>query len=192
MMAPSVAFLLCCDSAANVRSHGKKRSFRPILGSDDANSVWAKKLNYIHALPLLSSRSTTRPSGEDRLGAVLTESAKRKRQRLRQRRILHWAQRGRCAGCGGSIGEGAKGPRLGPKFPTFDHLVLRSCGGMRTVANGLLKHRMCNEQRGTRPPSGCDLVWHIGVMARLRTDEAVNAWGECLLSALEHKSLGDQ
>lgn len=100
--------------------------------------------------------------------------SKEGQRRARQKRILHWAQSGRCAGCG--CGIGAKGPRSRPSYPTFDHVVAKSRGGGRVLINGLLKHRGCNDERGDRPPTGCDRVWHQVVLARLYSEEAAKVW----------------
>lgn len=93
--------------------------------------------------------------------------------------MLHWAQGGVCAGCGKSIGLKGKAKRS-PNYPTFDHVDPRHLGGLRSVANGLLKHQRCNGFRDNRLPTGCDLVWHWGVLARLQSDVAVERWGETL------------
>lgn len=105
---------------------------------------------------------------------------KRKRQRERQREILHWAQSGLCAGCARPIGLGRKGPRLGPTYPTFDHYDPKHLDGRRTVWNGLLKHRRCNEARGGRMPTGCDTIWHWNLIDRLRTPQAIGHWPDQL------------
>lgn len=96
--------------------------------------------------------------------------------------ILQWAQRGICAGCGWPIGTGKSLARRSPRYPTFDHVDPKALGGARTVANGLLKHRRCNEARGGAPPTGCDLIWHWSVLQRLRAPEALAIWGEALAS----------
>ena len=102
-----------------------------------------------------------------------------KRRRQRQRRMLHWAQQGICAGCGGPIKATGK-VKWAPDYPTFDHVDPRRLGGPRSIKNGLLKHRVCNELRKGDLPSGCDLVWHWSVLAKLRSEGAVAMWGEAL------------
>jgi hypothetical protein len=89
------------------------------------------------------------------------------KQHSAQRRALRWAQRSICAGCGRLIPSARRLKRYHPDYPTFDHLQLRSEGGRRTLANGLLKHQRCNVSRGDRPPNGCDFVWAAVVQARL-------------------------
>lgn len=102
-----------------------------------------------------------------------------KRRRQRQRTMLHWAQRGICAGCGGAIKATGK-DRRAPDYPTFDHVDPRRLGGPRSIKNGLLKHRRCNELREGRLPSGCDLIWHWSVLEKLQSDAAIARWGEAL------------
>jgi hypothetical protein len=49
-------------------------------------------------------------------------------------------------------------PANSPLQPTFDHYDPAYLGGQRTVRNGLLKHRDCNERRGAQLPTGCDIT----------------------------------
>ena len=90
------------------------------------------------------------------------------RQMTTQRNALRLAQRSICAGCGQHIPSHRKLKRHHPDYPTFDHVVPRSQGGGRTLANGLLKHQRCNQQRGARIASGCDRIWQAVVAAVLR------------------------
>lgn len=110
---------------------------------------------------------------------------RRERQRMRkQREILHWAQKGHCAGCGRTMGWSGKGtPTQSDLYPTFDHFAPKSWGGRRIVANGLLKHQLCNNLRADRRPTGCDLVWHDHVLTRLRSLDAVCRWGAAVATA---------
>lgn len=89
------------------------------------------------------------------------------KQLAAQRRALRWAQTSICAGCGHHLPSTRKLPLHHPDYPTFDHVVPRSAGGGRTLNNGLLKHQRCNQKRRDTPPTGCDLVWHAAVSARL-------------------------
>ena len=89
------------------------------------------------------------------------------KRRAAQRRALRWAQTDICAGCGAFLPGGRRLPRHHPEAPTFDHVIARSEGGGRTLANGLLKHQRCNQQRGHKPPTGCDLLWLDLVQSRL-------------------------
>jgi 5-methylcytosine-specific restriction endonuclease McrA len=84
-----------------------------------------------------------------------------------QRRALRWAQNSICAGCGLHLPSARRLKRFDRDYPTFDHVVPKSRGGGRTLANGLLKHLRCNQDRGDRPASGCDRVWLEAVKARL-------------------------
>ena len=85
-----------------------------------------------------------------------------------QRRALRWAQGSICAGCGGHLPSATRVKCHDPDYPTFDHVVPRSKGGLRTLANGLLKHLRCNQARGDRPPNGCDRLWLLRVTAILK------------------------
>ena len=89
------------------------------------------------------------------------------KRRAAQRRALRWAQCDLCAGCGAFLPSGKRLPRHHPESPTFDHVIVRSEGGGRTLTNGLLKHQRCNQQRGHKPATGCDLLWLDLVQSRL-------------------------
>ncbi len=95
-------------------------------------------------------------------------SEKEKIHRRNQLKTLHRAQNGICAGCGQEIGLERDMSTNAPAYPTFDHVHPRRLGGPRSVSNGLLKHHGCNQRRGGRPPNGCDMIWHMGVQARLQ------------------------
>ena len=96
-----------------------------------------------------------------------TDTMPTTKRRAAQRRALRWAQADICAGCGAFLPSGKRLPRHHPDTPTFDHVIARSDGGGRTLSNGLLKHQRCNQQRGNKPPTGCDLLWRDLVQARL-------------------------
>ncbi|MHC3926300.1 hypothetical protein ACMZ4W_01395 [Brevundimonas naejangsanensis] len=76
----------------------------------------------------------------------MSKDAKRK---VRQRQILHWAQGGRCAGCGQQMTLKRGLPRDRSDYPTYDHIVQKSRGGGHGLINGLLKHFACNMRRGS-------------------------------------------
>ncbi len=90
-----------------------------------------------------------------------------RRRHAKQLRVLHRAQGGLCAGCGLPVSIEGDVPANSPLQPTFDHYDPAYLGGPRTVGNGLLKHRHCNERRGAQLPNGCDMIWHWSVLARL-------------------------
>ena len=98
------------------------------------------------------------------------------KRRIRQRRILHWAQNGRCAGCGEPMSLKRGFPRDRPSYPTYDHVVPKCRGGGHSLINGLLKHFVCNTRRGSDPPTGCDRIWHALVLERLYSQAAVDRW----------------
>lgn len=81
--------------------------------------------------------------------------------------LLRWAQRGYCAGCGEMLTRRFDRKPHHPDAATFDHVVLASLGGRRELANGLAKHRRCNERRGQSLATGCDRIWHDVVLTRL-------------------------
>jgi 5-methylcytosine-specific restriction endonuclease McrA len=77
-------------------------------------------------------------------------------------RILE-IQRGVCVGCGRAISasDTSANMRL-----SVDHVYPRSRGGVN-AGNRLAMHRLCNAQKGSRPPTGCELVWLAAVNARM-------------------------
>jgi hypothetical protein len=90
-----------------------------------------------------------------------------RRRHRKQLGILHRAQGGLCAGCGETASLDDEVPANSPLQPTFDHYDPACFGGARTVRNGLLKHRHCNERRGAQLPNGCDMIWFWSVQAKL-------------------------
>lgn len=95
--------------------------------------------------------------------------------------ILWLAQDGICAGCGRPVRKRSATPGQhsdAPDDPTFDHVATAISGGSNGLRNGILKHRACNEARGSRPPTGCDHLWHEVVrvkLARARQDRRKTA-----------------
>ncbi|WP_420822459.1 HNH endonuclease [Sphingomonas crocodyli] len=84
---------------------------------------------------------------------------KRRYRRRRQLVKIYAAQGGICAGCGMSVPDIDDQRRSHPDAPTFDHVTSRAQGGTYHTLNGVMKHRRCNEDRGDRQPTGCDLIW---------------------------------
>lgn len=103
----------------------------------------------------------------------MSKDAKRK---VRQRQILHWAQGGRCAGCGQPMALKRGLPRDRSDYPTYDHIVQKSRGAGHGLINGLLKHFACNMRRGSDPPTGCDRIWHALVLERIYSPAATARW----------------
>lgn len=88
------------------------------------------------------------------------------------------------------MGWSGKGTPTGSDlYPTFDHFDPKSGGGRRVVANGLLKHQLCNNLRADRRATGCDLIWHDYVLIRLRSPYAVQRWGEAVATAWPNEAL---
>lgn len=78
------------------------------------------------------------------------------------RRALKRAQGEICPGCGGSLRENFRGFEH-----TGDHVIPISRGGPDAVGNLLCLHRRCNEAKGDRWPTACELIWLMAVNARL-------------------------
>lgn len=96
-----------------------------------------------------------------------------KRGKFRQ--ALYEAQAGRCSLCG--QGLGALGER-GEWRPTFEHVWPRSRYSYADRGNLLLAHFRCNIAKGTRDPTGCEVILLAAVNARL---------GLALVGRLEHQ-----
>lgn len=96
----------------------------------------------------------------------------------RPRRIikaLYEAQRGICPACGHKM------PPLGDPtwpqlMPSVDHVTARAKGGGDHIGNMLAMHRGCNSAKGDRAPTGCELIWHHMVLARLELHPADIVW----------------
>lgn len=52
--------------------------------------------------------------------------------------------------------------------PTVDHVLPKSRGGYRGRGNCLAAHKRCNEKKGDRLPTGCEVIWLIAVCERNR------------------------
>ena len=85
------------------------------------------------------------------------------------RNILWPAQDGICAGCGLRMNKKMWG-KDDPSSPTLDHIIPRSQADDHTIGNLLLKHKSCNEERSSKPATGCDRIWQLAVMARITQD----------------------
>lgn len=96
----------------------------------------------------------------------MSARSRMQRRRLRFKRRLIVAQEGLCAGCATGISLGDHGPRDCRKA-TLDHVVPRAKGGGDGLFNMLLKHKPCNEARGSTDPTGCDRIWQMAVHARM-------------------------
>lgn len=51
--------------------------------------------------------------------------------------------------------------------PTFEHVVPKAKGG-KNIGNRLVAHRLCNQQKDDRMPTGCELIWLAMVNAKLQ------------------------
>ena len=71
-------------------------------------------------------------------------------------RMQHWrrkmwrAQQGLCHWCRHPMAK--DGGPTADDFPTFEHLIPRSHGGLTCPANLVLVHRLCNQERGAPEP----------------------------------------
>lgn len=74
------------------------------------------------------------------------------------RRILCWAQDDRCAICGGEMS----------RFNvTLEHVWPRVEGGFNGPGNMVGAHRGCNHAKGSRLPTGCEIISLVAVCMRL-------------------------
>lgn len=72
------------------------------------------------------------------------------------------AQRGVCPYCGRWLTY-----RDGRNWHESLEHVFPSSRGFTLVANALLTHKLCNERKGDRTPTGCELLWLYSVNTRL-------------------------
>lgn len=81
---------------------------------------------------------------------------------------LYDAQGGLCASCGT--------PMFLPKvhqgqdyllYASRDHLIPRKRGGSDCPRNAVAMHVKCNSSKSDRLPTGCELIFHALVLARL-------------------------
>jgi 5-methylcytosine-specific restriction endonuclease McrA len=75
------------------------------------------------------------------------------------RGILAPLQDGLCPICGKPLRGGGK--------TNLDHTIPRSAGGEDRLGNIMVVHIRCNDAKADRMPTGCELVWLLGVNARL-------------------------
>ncbi len=79
--------------------------------------------------------------------------------------FLHEAQGGICPGCGQPIYMDVYKNR--PFGCTIDHCIPLSRNGADLVGNLLAMHKRCNEHKGNRMPTGCEIIFLIAVNSRL-------------------------
>lgn len=68
------------------------------------------------------------------------------------------AQLGRCVLCGQTLDADTDLHMSDPLRPSFDHVMPRARGG-RDAGNRIAAHRKCNSDKGSRLPTGCELIW---------------------------------
>lgn len=78
-------------------------------------------------------------------------------------RLLIEAQGNLCAHCEQKLPT--RWTQANGRAPTIEHVVPWSKGGSNAIANLLVKHKMCNEAGGCRPPSRRDRKWQMIVWA---------------------------
>jgi hypothetical protein len=94
----------------------------------------------------------------------------------RRRWVLLWAQRCICPACDGVLNPSAK--KLGPDYPTLDHMVPQHRFGANAMSNLLVKHRRCNEARAdSLEISEADRLMLALVAERLT--QRPTTWREC-------------
>jgi hypothetical protein len=88
---------------------------------------------------------------------------------------LYDAQQGICPACGRKmppLGD----PALPHLLPSIDHVIARAKGGGDHIGNMIAMHRKCNSTKSDRMPTGCEIVWHHLVLARLEMHPADMQW----------------
>lgn len=83
-------------------------------------------------------------------------------------KVLFDAQRGICAGCGSPMNPMARMP-VADEFanPSVDHVTPRAKGGRDDRTNIVAMHIRCNNAKGDRDPTGCEIIWRETVSATL-------------------------
>lgn len=94
------------------------------------------------------------------------------------------AQDGLCASCGYRMDLATRTVLLDlpPEHPlmqlesyllmaSIDHLEPRSRGGTDCPRNKVAMHIRCNSDKGNRPPTGCERIFHMLVLERLHLPE---------------------
>lgn len=84
------------------------------------------------------------------------------KRRLRKRQLIS-AQMFDCALCGQPLLRHADG-RI---EATEDHVFAKVRGGYDGLGNLLAAHKRCNNRKGDRLPTGCEIIWLVAVCARL-------------------------
>ena len=77
--------------------------------------------------------------------------------RRRWRMVVLTAQSGLCASCGRMIFDD----------PTVDHCIPLAMGGPDRLGNYVVMHEGCNNRKGNRQPTGCQLVFLLAVNNKL-------------------------
>ncbi len=79
------------------------------------------------------------------------------------------AQGGLCASCGLEMFLPMRHPAVEnhKQFASIDHLWARRIGGSDDITNLVGMHAICNSSKQHRPPTGCELIFHALVLAKL-------------------------
>lgn len=103
------------------------------------------------------------------------------------------AQGGLCASCGE--------PMFLPKvhrgitdyllYASRDHLVPRKRNGSDCPRNAVAMHVRCNSAKGDREPTGCELIFHMLVLARLHLPDEQETAQHVAFAAPPRATLGD-
>lgn len=85
------------------------------------------------------------------------------------RKQLFHAQKGVCFICGGEKGEmeWARPSLPASLQPTIDHVIPKALRGYDGPGNILCAHSGCNNDKGDRWPTGCELIWLLQVNVQL-------------------------
>jgi 5-methylcytosine-specific restriction endonuclease McrA len=87
-------------------------------------------------------------------------------------RVLLLAQNYICAHCEDPVDPTILHPHK--ESPTIEHVLPRSLGGRNNIENLLVKHQVCNEAAGARPPSPQDRRWQLIVRGWLRSNPTLH------------------
>lgn len=115
--------------------------------------------DYIRARDIAMRQLLAKQIGSDAMVAQIAAAkaaniARERRDRLRprisegsHRARLYDAQEGFCGGCGDALGDDM----------TIDHVIPRALGGSGAIANLLLMHFLCNNEKADRMPNTFEL-----------------------------------
>lgn len=84
--------------------------------------------------------------------------------------FLIQAQDNLCACCGTLMDRESEDDG---DWPSTDHVVPRKAGGGDHDLNKVAMHRRCNSGKNHRLPTGCELIFHHIVLAKLEVEKEI-------------------